>query len=74
MITEGIFFNSFKETPKIFCVLDEFNKNFNAELDKLVKLILKTIKVYYTEMPPKVSRITFEGYLFFSNISHHSDA
>lgn len=25
-------------------------------------------------MPPKVSRITFEGYLFFSNISHYSDA
>lgn len=30
MITEGKVFCKFNETPEIFCIIDEFDKNLNA--------------------------------------------
>ncbi|WP_455094521.1 hypothetical protein [Prevotella koreensis] len=34
MITEDKVFTPLKETPEIFIIINEFNKNFNAQLDK----------------------------------------
>ena len=34
MINEDKVFTSLKETPEIFIIINEFNKNFNAQLNK----------------------------------------